>query len=292
VTASSTLTCTLAALATHPVKSFAAVAQHESLLVETGLQFDREWMVVDAHGDMFTQRELPRMALVKGAFKGDDLVLRAPGMLALHLSLDRVEAATRVRVWNDEVRAYDMGDLASQWVTDFLAQGSGQARRLRLVRFDPDNRRLSPSQWAGTVEAPNGFADAYPLLVASSASLADLNQRLQARGQAAVDMRRFRPNLVLEGLQAFDEDHLDTLRINTDEGEVVLKLVKPCTRCTVPSVDPDSAEQGHEPGDTLAGFRADARVGGAITFGMNAVILQGTDCVLRVGQKVQATWGL
>jgi hypothetical protein len=114
-----------------------------ALLVETGLDFDRAWMVVDEHGEMLTQRELPRLALIQPSFKTSELMLRAPGMLALHLRLDTVEAPTRVRVWHDVVKAYDMGALAAQWFSDFLG------RKLRLVRFDPEERRLSDPAWAG-----------------------------------------------------------------------------------------------------------------------------------------------
>ena len=278
----SDLECSVAELYLHPIKSCAGMAVRGALLVETGLDLDRQWMVVDAHGEMLTQRELPRMALIALTLKHSELVLGAPGMLALHLRLDVVEAATKVRVWSDEVRAFEMGALAAQWFTDFLGQP------LRLVRFDPDQRRLSDPKWAGDIATENGFADGFPLLIASRTSLADLNQRLAARGQASVDMRRFRPNLVLDGMAAFDEDHIDILTVATDSAPVVLKLVKPCTRCTVPNVNPDSAAAGHEPGDTLAGFRADARMGGAITFGMNAVIVSGFDSTLRVGQQAHA----
>jgi hypothetical protein len=172
-------------------------------------------------------------------------------------------------------------------VSDFLGRP-----RLRIVRFDPEQRRLSATRWTGPLEAENAFSDGYPILVAGSASLADLNRRLAERGATAVDMRRFRANLVLDGLEPFDEDHLDTLHLTTDEGEVVLRLVKPCTRCSMPSNDPDAGTAGTEPGDTLATFRADARMNGAITFGMNAVIVSGIDCVLRVGQTVRARWAL
>ena len=271
---------TLAALFVHPVKSCGALAQREALLTPTGLDLDRAWMVVDTHGDMLTQRELPRMALVRPELKFNDLVLRAPGMLSLHLKLDVVEAATRVRVWDDEVRAFEMGALAAQWMSDFLGQP------LRLVRFDPDERRLSSRRWTGAIEAENPFTDGFPLLVTSSASLADLNARLARQGHAPVGIERFRPNLVLDGLEPFDEDHLDTLEIATDEGPVVLKLVKPCVRCTIPNVDPASAEVSPAVGDTLAGYRADARMKGGITFGMNAVVVDGFERTLRVGQRV------
>jgi uncharacterized protein YcbX len=209
-------------------------------------------------------------------------MLRAPGMLALHLRLDTVEAPTHAQVWDDRVKAYDMGDLAAQWFSDFLGQ------TLRLVRFDPEQQRLSSREWTGDIQAENAFSDGFPLLVANLASLSDLNARLAAKGMAPVTMQRFRPNLVLSGLQAFDEDHLDELRVTTGEGEVVLRLVKPCSRCTIPNVDPETATSGHEPGDTLAGFRADPRMQGAVTFGMNAVVVQGIDQVLRPGQAVNA----
>jgi uncharacterized protein YcbX len=277
--------CTVASLHVHPIKSCAGIAVAESLVIETGLEFDRAWMVVDEHGDMLTQRELPRMALVTPTLRQSDMVLRAPGMLALHIALDSVEQPTRVRVWDDEVAAYEMGALAGQWFSDLLG-----LKGLRLVRFDPEHKRLSDAKWAGNVAAENAFADAFPLLVANTASLADLNTRLAARGTAPVAMERFRPNLVLDGLQAWDEDHIDEITITTDEGPVRLKLVKPCVRCSIPNVDPATAATGNEPGATLAGFRADARVNGGITFGMNAVVLEGLDCALRTAQRGTANW--
>jgi len=276
--------CAVAALFMHPLKSCAGIKVAESLLVDTGLEFDRAWMVVDAHGAMLTQRRWPRLALVQPTLRHSDLMLRAPGMLALHLKLDTVEAPTRVQVWDDVVKAYDMGALAAQWFSDFLGTPA------RLVRFDPEEKRLSDPRWTGELMAENAFADGYPLLVANSASLADLNQRLAAAGQAPVTMQRFRPNLVLDGLPAFDEDHLHEIDIATDAGPVTLRLVKPCTRCGIPNVDPVSAEVGPEPGATLAGFRADPRMNGGITFGVNAVIVQGVDHTLRVGQGATARY--
>ncbi|MGY4827910.1 MOSC domain-containing protein [Sphaerotilaceae bacterium SBD11-9] len=263
----------LTGLHLYPVKSCAGVSLNEALLIETGLEFDRAWMVVDADGGFVTQRELPRMALIQPTLKHTEVVLRAPGMLALHLAIDAVEGPVRVKVWNDEVAAYDMGDLAAQWFTDFLG------RPLRLVRFDPEQKRLSNKKWTGDIDAENAFSDGYPVLVISEASLAELNGKLKA----PVTMARFRPNLVLSGLDAHGEDHLDEIRFDTPEGPVRLKLVKPCPRCPIPNIDPLTGEPGHEPGDTLSTYRADPRVDGAITFGMNAVIVEGIDCGLRVG---------
>ena len=103
-------------------------------------------------------------------------------------------------------------------------------------------------------------------------------------------MDRFRPNLVLDGLQPWDEDHIDELEIDTAEGLVRLKLVKPCARCTIPNVNPATGADGNEPRDTLAGFRADPRMDGALTFGMNAIVLPGVEHSLRPGQAARVKW--
>ena len=273
----------IASLHLYPVKSCAGVSVDESLLIETGFEFDRAWMLVDAAGVFVSQRELPRMALVQPTLKVHEMVLRAPGMLALHIALDAVEKPLRVRVWDDAVAAFDMGDLAAQWFSDFLG------RPLRMVRFDPDHKRLSDRRWTGDIEAESAFADAFSLLVASTAGLAELNRRLQLAGEAPVTMARFRPNIVLDGLDAHGEDHLDEICFDSADGPVKLKLVKPCTRCPIPDIDPVTATPGHAVGDALRSYRADPRMDGALTFGMNAVIAQGIDCALRVGLAGRAT---
>lgn len=283
------LQATIARLFVYPVKSCAGVELPEALLTETGLEFDRAWMVVDAQGEFVTQRQLPRMALIRPQMKHTEVVLRAPGMLALHLAFDRVEKPVRVRVWKDDVAAYDMGDIAAQWFSDFLSE-PGQPQALRLVRFDPEHRRLSSLQWTGGIEATNQFADGYPLLVASEGSLAELNERLAAAGHDAVGIERFRPNIVLAGIESHDEDRVDALHIATNEGEAELKPVKPCTRCPVPDIDPATAVSSPEVGDMLRTYRADARVDGRITFGMNCIVLQGVEHMLKVGQAVGANY--
>jgi len=268
----------------HPIKSCAGIAVEEALLIETGFDHDRAWMVVDADGGFVTQRNLPKMALVKPTLRASDLVLRAPGMLALHLRLDTVEAPCRVRVWKDSVAAYDMGDLAAQWFSDFLGQ------RARVARFDPAGRRLADAKWTGPFESETAFADGFPLLVTSTASLVELNRRLLAGGHDAVSMQRFRPNIVLDGLpDAHGEDFIDELTIESPDGPVLLKLVKPCGRCTIPDVDPVSAAQGHSVADTLAAYRAEPRIGGGLAFGMNAIIVSGVLHRLRIGARAQAT---
>jgi hypothetical protein len=275
----------IARLFVYPVKSCAGVEVTEAVLTETGLDLDRAWMVVDEENEFISQRELPRMALVKPQLKHHEVVLRAPGMLALHLGIEAVDSPRRVRVWNDEIDAWDMGPVAAQWFTDFLG------RPCRLVRFDPEVRRLSSMQWTGGVEAPNQFSDGYPLLVTSEGSMAELNQRLAQAGHAAVGVERFRPNIVLAGLEANDEDRLDVLHIAADR-EVRIKPVKPCVRCTIPDVDPATGTPSPE-GEVnaaLRAYRSDPAMNGGLTFAMNAIVLGGVDTTLRVGQDVTANW--
>ena len=275
----------------HPVKSCAGLAVDEAVLTAAGLEWDRAWMVVDGEGEFVTQRELPRMALIQPSFRLDQLVLRAPGMLALHLSLDGVEFPRRVRVWNDEVDAWDMGDLAAQWFSDFLGPEAPEGlKRLRLVRFDPEVKRLCSAKWTGGREAVTQFADGFAVLVTSTASLDELNQRLTRAGQSPVDMRRFRPNVVLGGVESADEDRIGAWRVHTPEGAAAFENVKPCARCPIPNIDPSTAVPSPAVGDTLQAYRQDPRLNGAITFGMNAIVLEGEGLVLRVGQPVTADW--
>ena len=277
----------VAQLFVYPVKSCAGVSLQEAELTATGLAHDRAWMVVDGQGVFRTQRELPRMALVRPELLADALALHAPGMAALRVPYSATSVTTTaVRVWNDTVPAWDMGEPAAQWFSAFLGQPC------RLVRFVPTHRRLSSFQWTGGVEAPNQFADGYPVLIASQASLDGLNARLAAAGHAAVGMERFRPNVVIAGVGEHDEDRIDRLHIAVDgaeEGAVAeLQPVKPCTRCPIPDIDPATAERGHAVGDTLRTYRQDARMGGGITFGMNAIVRAGQGARLRVGQAVGA----
>ena len=290
------VTALISQLWVYPVKSCAGVAVQEALLTETGLEFDRAWMVVDAQGQFLTQRELPRLALIRPQLKHYEMVLRAPGMLALHIALDRVEAPARVRVWNDDVAAYDMGAIAAQWFSDFLGTPA------RLVRFDPEQKRISSRDWTGEVEALNQFSDGYTLLLVSEASRAGLNDRVRASGAAAVGMARFRPNIVLgdvgevpatpalSRMSPHDEDRLDELQMATPQGLVRLRPVKPCSRCPIVNIDPLTSASSPALSDLLQSYRQDPRLHGALSFGMNLIAVQGTDQLLQVGQAVKANY--
>jgi uncharacterized protein YcbX len=277
------ITARIERLFVYPVKSCAGVELTRAVLTETGLDLDRAWMVVDQDGAFVTQRELPRMALIRPQLKLHEVVLRAPGMLALHLQIDAVEEPAQVRIWDDTVSAYDMGPIAAQWFSDFLG------RKLRLVRFDPDHRRLSNRQWTGAVEAPNQFSDGFPLLVVSQASLDLLNEKLAAAGHAPVGIERFRPNIVLSGLQAHDEDRVAMFEVAAGS-PVRLQPVKPCGRCPIPDIDPVTAQSDPAVSSALRTYRSNELLKGALSFGMNLVIAQGIDQSLQVGQSVTADY--
>lgn len=274
----------IAQLFIYPIKSCAGIELKEAVLTDTGLDLDRAWMVVDDKGEFVTQRQLPRMVLIQPLLKTYDMIVKAPGMLALHIAIDEVEQPVMVKVWEDTVKAFDMGDVAAQWFSDFLGQ------KLRLVRFDPEQTRLSSMQWTGGIEAKNGFDDGFAVLVTSTASLKVLNDKLVQAGEQAVTMQRFRPNVVLTGIEAYDEDRLDTLNITAKEAVVQLKLVKPCTRCPIPNIDPQNGKSSPVVGDMLQTYRQNPQMDGAVTLGMNAIILAGEGAVLRVGQSVEADY--
>lgn len=283
----------IARLFVHPVKSCAGVEVQEILLTATGPELDRAWMVVDAQGVFVTQREHPRLALVLPQLTPDELVLGTPGMRDLHIAFDLMKQPVSVKVWDDKVPAFDMGDEAAQWFTDFLSKSENSSPgsshdAYRLVRFDPAYQRVSNPMWTDGVRALNQFNDGFPLLLLSEASHAQLNERLVAAGHTSVGIERFRPNVVLSGIQPHDEDLLGVIYVDADGEEVLLKPVKPCPRCPIPNVDPLTARSSPEVGDILQSYRRDARLDGAVTFGMNTIILRGIGVTLRVGQTVSA----
>ncbi|MEY4760322.1 MAG: hypothetical protein RLZZ200_178 [Pseudomonadota bacterium] len=249
----------IAALFVYPVKSCAGISVSAVDAMPTGLAHDREWMVVDGAGRFVTQREHPRMALLGTALDPDGLRLAAAGS-TLALPFDHEGPLREVMVWRSKVPAFDAGDEAARFISDFLGQS------LRLVRFDARHARLSNRDWTGGLKAPNLFSDGYPVLVASEASLADLNARIG--GATPLPMSRFRPNLVLGGVGPWAEDRI----ADFNAGEAELRIVKPCTRCVITTTDQVSGQRdGVEPLRTLGTFRTDRRVGG-VTFGQNAIV--------------------
>ena len=275
---------TIATLTLYPIKSCAGIALQAATVSAAGLNHgqvhDREWMVVDSAGQFLSQRSHPRMALIVPALQGGAMLLQAPGMLPLEIATAPLAAglapAIAVTIWDDQLEAHDCGDEAGRWFSQVLGQPC------RLVRFDPAVKRLASKKWTDDADVPTRFPDGFPMLVISQGSLDDLNQKLQAQGRAAVPMNRYRPNIVIDGVDAFEEDFAAMI----EAGPVRLRPVKPCTRCPMPSVDQATGEFGPDPMDILLTYRGNPRVDGAPTFGVNAILQDGAGEILRVGQEM------
>ncbi|NIF77226.1 MOSC domain-containing protein [Paraburkholderia sp. Cy-641] len=288
---------TIRELFVYPIKSCAGIALDAARLFATGLEYDRGWMVTDPHGAMLTQRAYPRMALIRVEIGAQELIIRTPGMSELRTPLDaaRLGAAPKVEtvVWRDAVYGLDTGAQTAAWFTAFLGQPA------RLLRFDPARERSVDGDYTASVGgATTLFADGFPLLVVGQASLDDLNARLNGKGAPSIGIDRFRPNIVLDGLDAYEEDYVETLSAEAQahgEAGVELRLVKLCTRCPMPTIDqargaPDP-DWPNEPTDTMLGYRGSARFDGAVTFGNNALVASGSGAWLRVGQRIEAELG-
>jgi uncharacterized protein YcbX len=277
------MTVQIRELGFYPIKGCRGLNLRSATLAPTGLALaadgaaevgDREWVIVDENGGFLSQREYPRMALIETVLTSTHLRLKAPGMLLLEVPLASEGDVLEVQVWNDRVAAVTQGEVADTWVSRFLGLPA------RLMRFDPEAQRLSNARYTGPQVAPYKFADAFAILVTNQASLDDLNQRLAASNNATVTMARFRPNLVLEGLPAYEEDYIKTLRI----GDVTLRAVKRCARCTVPGVDPMTGVTSTVVPDVLATYRS---TDDGVLFGVNAIVIDGAGVELRTGATVE-----
>jgi len=254
-------------LAIYPVKSLARITLQAASVQCFGLEHDRRWMLVDAAGKFLTQRQHARMCLIQPELQGEQLCLRAEGMPALVVPGPAGQSTRRVIVWDDQCNALDCGDESAAWVSRFLAIDC------RLVYFPDDEVRAVDPRYARPGDR-TAFSDGFPLLLISQASLDDLNSRLDT----PVSMARFRPNLVVQGSEAFAEDNWKEIRI----GDLKFRIVKPCSRCIIPGIDPATGERGPEPLRTLAGYR---KRGEKIFFGQN-VIADGQG-EIRLGMSVE-----
>lgn len=269
------LDATVTHLFVYPVKSMRGIAKSRVRLMATGFEWDRQWMLVNPNGVFLSQRSHPQLARMVPKVTTRALTLSWPGVAPLIVPLTQAGARSAVRVQRDRCEGIDQGEEAAAWASRVLGES------VRLVRVPPDTARVALRQFTGATSAPMGFADGFPVLVCNQASLADLNARMPR----AVPMERFRPNIVLKGLPPWSEDEIDSITV----GDLTLRLVKPCARCTIPSVDQRRGVFADDPVAFLRAFRFDAALGG-IMFGENAVIEAGIGAELRRGARARVSF--
>jgi uncharacterized protein YcbX len=231
----------VSALHLYPVKSCRGIAVDRWPVGRRGLEHDRRWMIVDDAGVFLTQRETPSLARVDTRLEADELVLSAEGHGMVRIpTAPATDPRRRVRVWSSEVDAVDCGEGVARWLSAWVGSA------VRLVHMPDDVRRAVDPDYALPGDIV-GFADGFPLLLATTASLDDLNTRLDV----PVPMDRFRPNVVVTGCAAWEEDEWTRIVV----GDVPCRVAKPCGRCTIITTDQRTGDRGPEPLRTLATFR-------------------------------------
>jgi uncharacterized protein YcbX len=259
----------------YPVKSCAGVRVEDVAIVPTGFEFDRNWMVVDADGMFVTQREHPKLALVQPEFANGGLVLTAPGMKPLHVSANGAGAPVSITLFGEKHEALSTDAEADAWFSDYLGAP------FQLAKCDPKVLRKGGVQYPERDSAPTSFVDNYGILVISQASHTALNQKLAE----AVPMNRFRPNIVVSGIDQHEEDYFTQARC----GEVALRFVNPCYRCSMTSIDQKSGTPGLDVLPVLSTYRYDDAVKG-VKFGAYAAISEGIGARLHVNSDLDVDW--
>lgn len=235
---------------------------------KTGLRYDRKWMLIDENGQFLSQRRLPKMALIKTRISGSELFLSAQDQPDIALPLEsRIGEDINVGIWNDQYIAKTTSHQADEWLSRFLDC------RCRLV-YHPDDRIRKVDPVYATDSDETAFSDGFPFLIVSEASLQALNQAMSLN----LSMLRFRPNLVVAGCEFYAEDRWRQISINA----IGFRLPKPCSRCLVPGIDPETAVSGKEPLKTLARLR---QWQNKVYFGQNA--LHDGKGILSVGNEVR-----
>ncbi len=259
----------VSALYVYPIKSCRGIQVREWPVAARGFVADRRWMIVDADGRFVTQRQLAQLALVNTALDGNQLRLRAPGRTELVLPLAHETGESReVQVWQDRAVGV-VHEPGSAWFSEYL----GAAHEL-VYMPEHHHRQVNPARAKpGDIVS---FADGYPFLLISEASLGDLNSRLEV----PITMERFRPNIVVSGTEPFAEDYYARVRI----GEIWFRGPKRCDRCVTTTIDPITGERGREPLRTLAKYRLEDQ---KVWFGMN--LIHDDVGVLRVGDSLLTT---
>jgi len=271
-------------LTVYPVKSLQGIDVTQSEIHAHGLAWDRRWMLVDAQQRFVTQRQLPALATVSVALTSAALVLSHPSVEPISISLAEPGGNLRlVSVWNDHCKALPESEAVSEWLEAALGE---QARGISLVRFATTFTRAVEEDFLAGGEAHTYFADGYPFLITTTGSLDALNSALVAGGNTPVPMNRFRPNIVVDADEAWQEDRWATIEGDTYQ----LTLRKPCQRCKITTVDQHTGTipTQAEPLKTLLALNTQPHLKGA-HFGQNATLTAGEGSVIRVGDAVSVT---
>ena len=247
---------TITDLYIYPIKSLGGIRLESSKVDERGLEYDRRWVLIDEQNRFLTQRELPELVFFSTKIVGQELIVfdkRNPDdILSLNL-LPQSGIKIDVQIWDDVCESIVLDDTINQWFSTKLG------RYTRLAYMPASTKRLVDKDYAKEDEV-TGFSDGYPILMIGSASLADLNKRLDQ----PLGMDRFRPNIVFSGGEPFDEDLITDFTINN----VMMRGVKPCARCIMTTTNQDTAERTKEPLNTLSTYR---KKGNKIYFGQNVL---------------------
>ena len=271
----------------YPVKSLKGISLKEAETGLRGFKYDREWMITDSDYEFLTQREIEAMATITVSIDKDFLLLRSSkgSELKINLNAER-EESVQVLVWDDICEAYDEGEDASYWLTDELGYWKGKT--LRLVRFCSDRKRPVPEEYLQGRKAESSFSDQFPYLITTWDSLKKLNEGLIENGKEEVTMARFRPNIVVNDITSIE--NRTSLDLISQDGHYEFGLRKPCKRCKITTINQDSGEiiDFKEPLATLTSLNFSSESYGAF-FGQNAILLSEKECVVRVGDLLQAS---
>jgi hypothetical protein len=266
---------TLQQLWIYPIKSLSGISLTEAKLTRRGLAHDRRWMLIDASGQFLTQRESPEMALLNQSLEAENLLVQhrqKPELGLLKLSLQpKPGDLIEVVVWNDACLAHFVDSAADEWFSRALGFPC------RLLYMPESSQRTVDQKYAQENDITS-FSDGFPYLLANLNSLADLNERLEQ----PVGIERFRPNLIVDGMEPWSEDKIKSFKL----GEAHFHSTKPCARCQVITIDPQTAKVGKEPLKTLATFHA---WNNKVFFGLNACWdfeKDGSTPILRVGDEL------
>jgi uncharacterized protein YcbX len=256
----------VSSLAIYPVKSLAGIAVSEVSVSSSGLQADRRWMLVDESGSVITQRQHPLLSRFSTKMAGDSIEISFGDEHSSIPQQLRSGEQIRVTIWGHLVTAIRGSRQSGDWFSRLLGMPCVPVYlpEDELLPVDPD---YAPDY------ARTAFSDGFPILIVGSASLSDLNTRLAS----PIEMSRFRPNLVIDGARPYEESEWGLIQAGTVE----LLGVKPCSRCSVTTVDPSTGQTGLEPLRTLSTYR---RRGSKVYFGENYVVASGGR--LRIGDRV------